>query len=1149
MQHERFAHLHVHSEYSLLDGACRIDELVARARECRMPALAVTDHGFMGGAVEFYQKAMAGGVKPIIGQEMYVAPGSRFERKTEGIRDASFHLLLLAKDLEGYRNLIRLSSLGHLEGFYYRPRIDRDLLAVRHRGLIGASGCLKGEIAHRILKGDVAGAERAAAEYRDIFERGDFYLEVHNHGIPEQRAVNRELAGISRRLGIPLLATNDIHYMRAEDALAHEVLLCIQTGKTLFDEQRMRFSTGEFYFKTAEEMQQALGEFPEALARTIEVAEKCNLEIPFTDERGRQIYHIPEYEAPGGRDRMEYLRALCTEGLARRYPGADAAVRERLERELRIIERMNFASYFLIVWDFISWAKGQDIPVGPGRGSAAGSIAAYALGITDIDPLRHNLLFERFLNANRVTMPDMDIDFCYDRRGEIIEYVSRRYGTENVAQIITFGRMKAKAVIRDVGRVLGMPYGEVDRIAKLVPADPKITLAEALEMEPELRRVRDGDPKVGRLVELAFTLEGLARNASTHAAGVVISDRPLMDYLPLCRGTNDEPITQYAMKPVEDIGLLKMDFLGLRTLTVLHNAVRIIARTRGVTISWDEIPADDRATFDLLNRADTIGVFQLESAGMRELSKKIGLDRFDDLVALLALFRPGPMRMLDDYVRRKHGQIPIAYDHPALEPILKDTYGVMLYQEQVIQIAHEIAGFTLPQADNLRRIMAKKIVEQMKRQEEAFVRGAVRKGIRKAVAERIFGLVQRFAEYGFNKSHSAAYALIAYRTAYLKANYPTEYMAALLSSEINNTDKIAEYIAECRRMGIRILPPDVNESFSRFTVVGDAIRFGLEAVKNVGAGAVESILAAREEGGRFGGIHDFAARVDLRLVNKKVLESLIACGAFDSLGRRRAQLTAAVGEALERAAEAQRDRRAGQGSFFEAFEATAGAGGDALPDVPEWPEGQRLSMEKALLGFYVSGHPLARHEEDIRRFATADSSTLAGRKGGETVKLGGIITRVRHTFTHRKNEKMAVATLEDLAGSVEVVVYPKAFAKVGGLVCEEAAVLVVGRVDVDEESPKVIVSDVIPLDDVQERCTSALHVQIHLSDIEHGKLEELRRLFESSPGRCPVFLDFIGPTGERVTMRAGNMFRVTPTRDLVRMVGALLGETGLRLAG
>jgi len=1147
MQHSRFVHLHIHSEYSLLDGACPIKNLVARARELRMPALALTDHGFMGGALEFYQKAMAEGVKPIIGQEMYVAPGSRAERKTAGIKDASFHILLLVKDLEGYRNLLVLSSIAHLEGFYYKPRVDKEVLASHSRGLVAASGCLKGEIAHLILEGDIAGAERVAGEYKELFSGGDFYLELHNHGLPEQKTVNRALAEISKKLGIPLLASNDVHYMRREDALAHDVLLCIQTGKMLIDEQRMRFSSGEFYFKSPEEMAEALGEFPESLARTIEVAEKCNLELNFRDERGVQIYHIPEYEPPGGKDRMGYLRELCLAGLARRYPEQTPEVRQRLDRELRIIERMNFASYFLIVWDFISWAKNQDIPVGPGRGSAAGSIAAYTLGITDIDPLRYNLLFERFLNPDRVTMPDMDIDFCYDRRGEVVDYVSRRYGSGNVAQIITFGRMKAKAVIRDVGRVLGMPYGDVDKIAKLVPNDPKITLSEALEMEPELKKLHQADPQVTRLIDLAFSLEGLARNASTHAAGVVIADRPLTDYLPLCRGTNDEPITQYAMKSVEDIGLLKMDFLGLRTLTVLHNAVKIIERTRGVTIDWDAVPLDDRPTFDLLNRADTVGVFQLESAGMRELSKKIGLDRFEDIIALLALFRPGPMRMLDDYVARKHGQTPIEYNHPALEPILRDTYGVMLYQEQVIQIAHEIAGFTMPQADNLRRIMGKKIVDQMERQQEAFVRGAVKKGIKKSVAEEIFNLAARFAEYGFNKSHSAAYALIAYRTAYLKANYPVEYMAALLSSEIDNTDKIAE----CKRIGIKVLPPDVNESYSRFTVVGDSIRFGLAAVKNVGSGAVESIIAAREKHGKFSSIYDFACLVDLRLVNKKVFESLISCGAFDSLGYRRAQLMAVVEQALERGGDAQRDWRRGQRSFFDILDHAGKTGGRAedVPDVPEWPENQLLAMEKALLGFYVSGHPLERFEKEIRQFATADATTLSSVEGGATVRVGGIITKLRLTYTRRKNEKMAIATLEDLAGTVELLVYPRAYERAGARIAEEAAVLVTGRVDLGEESPKVIVSEVIPLAEAQQRYTTAMHISVYLSDIEHGRLEDLKRLLLSSGGTCPVILDFTAGTGERVLMRAGSQFRVTPSLDLVKGVEALLGESSVRLAG
>ncbi|MCX6356529.1 MAG: DNA polymerase III subunit alpha [Candidatus Aureabacteria bacterium] len=896
-------------------------------------------------------------------------------------------------------------------------------------------------------------------------------------------------------------------------------------------------------------MQKALGEFPEAIARTIEVAEKCNLELNFKDEKGIQIYRIPEYTAPEGKPRMEYLRRLCAEGLARRYPDGSSAARDRLDRELKIIERMNYASYFLIVWDFIHWAKAHDIPVGPGRGSAAGSIAAYALGITDVDPLRYNLLFERFLNPNRVTMPDMDIDFCYDRRGEILDYVSERYGSRNVAQIITFGRMKAKAVIRDVGRVLGMAYGDVDRIAKLVPNDPKITLAEAIEMEPQLRKMKESDPQVKQLIELGFSLEGLARNASTHAAGVVIGDRPLTEYLPLCRGTDEEPITQYAMKSVEDIGLLKMDFLGLRTLTVLHEALKIIQRTRAVTISWDTVPLDDRATFDLLNRADTVGVFQLESAGMRELSKKIGIDRFDDIIALLALFRPGPMRMLDDYVRRKHGQTTIAYDHPVLEPILKDTYGVMLYQEQVIQIAHDIAGFTMPQADNLRRIMSKKIMEQMEKQQEAFVRGAVKKGTKKGVAEKIFDLVARFAEYGFNKSHSAAYSLIAYRTAYLKANHPVEYMAALLSSEIANTDKIAEYIAECTRMGIKILPPDVNESYSRFTVIGPAIRFGLAAIKNVGGGAVDSIISARQGGGAFTSIYDFTCRIDARLVNKKVIESLIWGGAFDGLGLRRAQLAACVERAMERAAEAQRDQKRGQGSFFDMLAPASAAGAaEEIPDVPEWPESQLLSMEKSLLGFYVSGHPLVKFEGDIRRFATAGSATLSTLASGATVKIGGIITRLRFTYTRKRNEKMAVATLEDLAGTVEILVYPKTFEKVGALLQEEAAVFVTGRVEIEEENPKVIVSEIIPLAEVARHCTSAVHINVYLSDVEHGKLEQLKQLLISSAGHVPVFLDFVAASGEKVLMRAGRQYRVNPSPQFLSGIEMLLGEQSVRLA-
>ena len=880
MNHSEFVHLHVHTQYSLLDGACQLEKLLHKVREYRMPACAITDHGNMFGAIEFYDMAMKVGVKPIIGCEVYMAPDSRFEKSSRGIQEASYHLILLARNETGYRNLLKLTSAGFLEGFYYRPRIDKEILAQHSDGLICLSSCLKGEIPHLIYTKQQEQAKKVADEYKSMFGKDNFYLEIQDNGIPEQATVNEELIKMSKELSLGLVATNDVHYIERDHSRAHDILLCIQTQTNMEDPNRMRLQTDEFYFKSYKDMAQNLGSIaPDALKNTVAIAEKCNLELNF------KSVHLPQYKVPEGKTREAYLRDLVQDGLKKRYETVDRALTQRVEHELKVIENFGYPSYFLIVWDLVNYAKEHSIPVGPGRGSAAGSVVSYALGITDIDPLKYDLLFERFLNPERISLPDIDIDFCYERRGEVIDYVVKKYSKENVAQIITFGTMMAKAVIRDVGRALGMAYGDVDRIAKLVPTELNITLEQAMEKEPELKTLYRTDPKITELIDASLVLEGLTRHASTHAAGVVISEKGLVNHAPLYKTNDGQISTGYPMTSLEKIGLLKMDLLGLRTLTVISEAVKIIKRVRNADLDFSRIQPEDKKTYKLLANAEAIGVFQLESSCMRDLLKKLKPEKLEDIIALLALFRPGPIGsgMLDDFMKRKHGEVEIRYDHKLLEPILKETYGIILYQEQAMRIASTLAGFSLAQADNLRRAMAKKTPEVMAEMRQLFVEGCIKNKIERRSAEKIFNLIEHFAGYGFNKSHSTAYALISFRTAYLKANYPVEFMTALLTSEKDNLDMIAVYINEATRMGIKILPPDINESYANFTVVGDSIRFGLAAVKNVGEGAIDSIIKMREKNGKFKSIYDFTGKVDPRLVNRKVIESLIKCGAMDSL--------------------------------------------------------------------------------------------------------------------------------------------------------------------------------------------------------------------------------------------------------------------------
>ncbi|MFQ6078173.1 MAG: DNA polymerase III subunit alpha, partial [Thermodesulfobacteriota bacterium] len=1034
MNKAQFVHLHLHSQYSLLDGAIRFEELFALAKKYEMPAVALTDHGNMFGAIEFYRKAIKNGIKPIIGCEIYVAPKSRFEKKSRDASERSYHITLLAKNKTGYHNLIRLISLAHLEGFYYKPRIDKELLRQYNEGLIALSGCLKGEIAFLLDRGEFQEAERVALEYSEIFPRDRFFLEIQENGVENQGTINEKLCAMAAKLSLPSVATNDCHYLRRNDARTHEVLLCIQTGKTINDVDRMRFSTDQFYFRSPDEMKTLFAGREEAITNTMLIADQCNLELKFGE------YHFPRFVVPPDESLDSYLENLAKKGLEKRLSemgmGGGSVVRgreeyfTRLEKELATIQSMGFSGYFLIVSDFINYAKKRGIPVGPGRGSAAGSLVAYSLGITDLDPLRYGLLFERFLNPERISMPDVDVDFCMKGRDEVIRYVTEKYGHDSVAQIITFGKMQAKAVIRDVGRALDMPYNEVDRIAKLIPNTLNITLDQALLQEPKLRELMESEERVRSLITTAKSLEGLVRHASTHAAGVVISNKPLMEYLPLYRGQNGEIVTQYAMGDVEKIGLIKFDFLGLKTLTVLDKAVEMINRNGDREIDIHHLDLGDEKAFELLGSGATTGIFQLESSGMKELLVKLKPESFDDIIALVALHRPGPLGsgMVDDFIKRKHGKVPIHFEIPQMEEILRETYGVIVYQEQVMKIAGSLANFSLGDADVLRRAMSKKDPKEMEKQKEKFLEGARKKGIDSQKADRVFDLMAKFAEYGFNKSHSAAYALIAYQTAYLKAHYRLEFMAALLTCEMENTDKIVKYISECQDMGIEILPPDLNESFRDFTVIGNKIRFGLAAVKNVGSGAVDSIISEREKIGPFKDIFDFCQRVDPRKVNKRVLESLIKCGAFDFTGAHRSQMMATLNEAIEIAQLIQKERVDKQVSLFPGYgggEAT-GRGHHKLPDIEEWHENQLLSFEKETLGFYITSHPLARYEEDIKRFTKEDTVSVAQFESGREVKVCGVVSTFKE-ITTRKGERMAFVTLEDLKGFIEVILFPDVF--------------------------------------------------------------------------------------------------------------------------
>jgi DNA polymerase-3 subunit alpha len=1157
-----FVHLHLHSEFSLLDGACRIEELLDKAVELKMPALAITEHGNMFSSIAFHDQARKRGINPLLGCEVYVAPGDRRTRSgTPG--ETANHLVLIAETLEGYHNLIKLVSAGYTEGFYYKPRIDKTLLAQHAAGLIGLSSCLKGEVATGIRTEQRQKAVAAAATYRDILGRGNFFLEMQYQGIDEQAVVNTGLQSIARELGLPLVCTNDVHYLQRSDFKPHDILLCIGTGKGVNDAERLRYHGDQFYLKTPEEMAAIFGDFPEALTNTLRIAERCQVDLSST------LNHLPNFEVPAGFTLDEYFEHVVREGFWQRLPRLQEAVgrgvlkhsideyERRLAYEVEMIKRMKYPGYFLIVWDFIRYAREQGIPVGPGRGSAAGSFVAYCLRITDVDPMEYDLIFERFLNPERVSLPDIDIDFCERRRGEVIDYVTRKYGRENVAQIITFGTMKARAVVRDVARVMEIPYADADRVAKAVPPALDMTLAKALEESPALKEMEQKDERVKELLTVARRLEGMTRHASVHAAGVVIAPRPLTEYVPLYKSQKDEIVTQWAMKEVERVGLLKMDFLGLSTLTLIRDALDEIKRTEGLDVDIDAVPLDDPKTYELFANGQTYGVFQFESSGMRELLRKAKPERLDDLIALNALYRPGPLKsgMVDDFIARKQGKTEVKYELAALAPILSDTYGVIAYQEQVMRIAAVLAGFSMGQSDVLRKAMGKKDPKVMAKQREAFMAGAKGNGINEKKAAKIFDLMEYFAGYGFNKSHSTTYALLAYQTAYLKANYPWHFMAALLTIEAANTDKLAMYLGECRELGIPILPPDINSSELRFTVVPEGVRFGLAAVKNVGEGAILSMLSVRKELGRIDSLFTLCERADLRLVNKRVLESLVKAGAFDSVPcgaersvrGRRACLFAVVDRVIENGGRYQRDRDKGQSQLFGAT--TDDPEGQIppapLPDAPPWTEAQQLAYEKEALGFYMSGHPLERHAEEMKLFGARRQAELTASEAD--VWVGGVVSGLRPLKT-RKGDRMAVFMLDDIAGSLEVVVFPETFSKHAALIEADAMLLVRGKFEKDDESARIVATELMPIAALRERTTR--EVVIHLQGAPQGRttFEQLAELLERHRGDRRVFLELdVSGREKPLRVRSEVAQRVKPSERLVLEVEQLCGSGSVEL--
>ncbi|MCS1351620.1 DNA polymerase III subunit alpha [Mechercharimyces sp. CAU 1602] len=1137
-----FVHLHVHTEYSLLDGAARIEELVKKAKSLGMNALAMTDHGVLHGAIPFYRACCAHGIKPIIGCEVYVAAGDHREKSQERGKDI-YHLLLLATNLQGYRNLMKLTSYAHLDGFHYKPRVDKKLLRRFHQGLIATSSCLAGEIPRAILADQTAEAQRLTREYQDIFGEDHFYFELQDHQLAEQQKVNRKLIDWSRAWGVPLIATNDVHYLEQGDSDVHDCLLCIGTGRKLQESNRLRFPSDQFYLKSEEEMKSLFRHVPEAITNTERIAKRCVLEIPLKEKL------LPRFPVPAGESARSYLKKMCEEGVIERYGEVTAEVHERLEYELAVIDQMGFSDYFLIVWDLIRFAHQQKIATGPGRGSAAGSLVAYVLYITDIDPLRYDLLFERFLNPERISMPDIDIDFNDERRDEVIRYVKEKYGGERVAQIITFGTMAARAAVRDVGRVLGIPYHEVDQVAKLIPARPGITLAKAFQLEPKLERICDENASIAGLMRKVRRVEGLPRHVSTHAAGVVMSETPLTEHVPLMEGSDGIPLTQYPMGDLEDIGLLKMDFLGLRNLTVIERTMELMEADGVDTTGWEEDPEfKDPATYRLLTRADTTGVFQMESMGMRRVLKELRPSEFEDIIAVLALYRPGPMEQIPRFIRAKHGKEKVSYPHPDLRSILSSTYGIIVYQEQIMRIAAQMAGYRLGEADILRRAVSKKKRAELHEGRITFVKGCRAQGYDEQVAHEVYDLIVRFADYGFNRSHSAAYAVLAYRTAYLKANYPLYFMAALLTSVVGNHSKMAEYIEEARRMGIEVLLPDVNESGRNFAVQQGRIRFGLAAIKHVGLHAIDSIIHERKDR-PYRDLFDLCARIHLRVVNRRVLEALIQAGALDSLSGHRAQQLAMLDEALENGAGMKKGSR-DQMSLFDQ---------SVLPSVPQkytyegitpYSEQEKLQAEREMLGLYISAHPLDAVESQLRQVSTHTLKEALEEKEGKQVRVGGLLTQVK-TITTKRGEKMAFATVEDKVHSIEVILFPKVYQEVQLLLKEEDPVCVYGSVQVDEKGIRLIAKQLLKVEQtsaIQERKRngdgSVTKVYLLITDENEKSLFQLKQVLQRHRGEVPVFLYY--QQSQKLLALPLTKYGISPTDACREEIQSILGTRAVR---
>jgi DNA polymerase-3 subunit alpha len=1158
----QFVHLHLHTDYSMLDGACDVEKLVHRVKELGMPAVAMTDHGNIFGAVHFVNAAKAAGVKPIVGCELYVCKKADHNiERTPPEGDTYNHLLVLAENEEGYRNLTRITSEASLRGFYYKPRISKKFLADHSKGLIGLSGCLKGEVAERLMEGNYEAARGAAGTFRDIFGEKNFYLEIQDQGLAMEHRIHPGLFQLEKDLGLPLVATNDSHYLCEDDAHAQDVMVCIQTGKSIQDTNRMKFDGNQFFVKSHAEMAQVFKDAPAVLSRTLDIAERCNLKLEKVSSP------FPHFDVPPGFTLDSYFEHVAREGFARRLDvlrelerqgklkHSLADYEQRLAREIAIIQQMKFSGYFLIVWDFIRYAKEQHIPVGPGRGSAAGALVAYSLEITDIDPLQHELLFERFLNPERISMPDIDIDFCMNRRGEVIEYVTRKYGRENVAQIITFGTMAAKAAIKDVGRAMDVPYSDVDRIAKMVPTTLNIKLEDAIQESPQLKEAYEKDAQVRELLETAKKLEGLVRNSGVHAAGVVIAPRPLTELVPLHKTKNDEIVTAFDMVAIEKLGLLKMDFLGLTTLTILDDTIKLIAQTRGQKLELASLPLDDDETYQkVFYKGLTSGVFQFESHGMRDVLRRYQPNSIEDLTALNALYRPGPIQggMIDDFIDRKHGRKKIEYELPELKEILEETLGVIVYQEQVMQIANRLAGYSLGEADLLRRAMGKKKPEEMAQQRERFVDGAAQRNYPAKKIEKIFDLMAQFAGYGFNKSHSAAYALLAYQTAYLKTHYPVEFMAALLTSVTGSTDDVVKYINECREMGIAVEPPDINVSDANFTPRGSAIRFGLAAVKNVGHNAIESIVAGRKKLGQYRDIFEFAENVDLRLLNKRVLESLIKSGAMDSFGHR-AQLMFVLDKVVARAEKTRRDAEMGQhGLFLDIFAQAqeSEAESEKLPDIPHWDEHQRLAAEKEILGFFITGHPLEKYRDKLEGLSALGVSEICAMKAStgkdETITTAGMICNVR-VLKSKKGDFYAQATLEDMSGSIDMIVFPEAYRRLQERVKLEVPVLIKAGVRVEEGSnPKITAAEITPLEDAKVPLPRSLRIRIPSGECSESTVDALHSLFTERKGEARVLFD-VERAGDFMVVMEAEGYNVQPDRSFIARVEQLCGRGSVRI--